>query len=93
MNDSFDSALRRITITDGPEKEPIHIYEAAELKLVPLYKNIEALPENLNTSFEIATIGGDFIVQVPNIVTSLPAWNVGYMQALLEQFKLAGTTY
>jgi len=93
LNDAFDTGLRRISIVDGPDEEPLYIYETAEVKEVPLYVTSEAKPIALYTDAEIVGVGPDFEVQVPTIVTTLTGYNEVYMAALLDQFKLAGKTY
>ena len=93
LNDAFDTGLRRITIVDGPDEEPLYIYETAEVKEVPLYVPSETKPISLYTDAEIVGVGPDFTVQVPTIVTTLTGYNEVYMAALLDQFKLAGKTY
>lgn len=93
LNDAFDTALRRITIVDGPDKEPTYLFEPGEGKPVFMYQTSETKPVYLYTDDEIAALGADFVVQVPTIVTTLPEWNVGYLNALVNQFMLAGKTY
>ena len=86
LNDTFDNALRRIVIIDGPDLEPIYTYQAAEEKPVFLYlasEGLSILP--LYTNNETVTLGYDFIVQVPATI----AYDNNYMHALIDKFRLA----
>ena len=93
LNDSFDTALRRISIIDGPDKEPLYVFETLESKPAPLYGTSESKPIALLTDNEILNLGPDFVVQVPTIVTTIPGWNLNYLNALISQFALAGKTH
>lgn len=83
LNDQFDTVLRRITIVDGPDIDPLYIYQVAEDKPVYIYTEAENQPVYIYTEAE--TIAGpDFIVRVPNTIS----FNDKQMVALIERYRL-----
>lgn len=90
LNDAFDNALRRITIIDGPDLEPIYTYIEAEEKPCYLYLASESAPIlPLYTNNETVTLGYDFIVQVPSTLV----YDETYMAAIIDKFRLASKNY
>ncbi len=92
LNDTFDSALRRIYITDGAYEDPEFVYLAPENKPVWLglvaeigstgYTNPRALYTNAETSL----LGTAFITVVPVGLI----FDTQRMRALVDFYRLAG---
>jgi len=89
LNDRYDSAERRIYITDSTPVTPVYIYLEEEQKPVYIYTEEEQKPVYIYTEAEINAGRADFIVNVPASVS----YNDREMQALLDRYKLAGKRY
>ena len=91
LNDRYDSSLRRITIIDGLEYNPLFIYLDLENKPVYFFlKSETAKPKvYLYTAGEAGQFTFDFIVVVPVAVS----FNLNEMIALLQQYKLASKIF
>lgn len=91
LNDRYDSSLRRITIIDGREYNPLFIYLDLENKPVYFFLKSEiAKPKvYLYTAGEAGQFTFDFIVVVPVAIS----FNLNEMIALLQQYKLASKIF
>ncbi len=89
LNDTFDTAARRIYITDTDIVMPVYIYHDFEDKPVFLKEDSEVgvlyeAPVYLYTDSEIATVNDGFIVWVPAaLVYDLPM-----MESLVNRYRL-----
>lgn len=83
LNDRFDQALRRITILDGEDLEPLYVFQEPELH--PLYAFQESENQALYLYQQSQTdIGVDFIVKVPATVS----FDVIELKALVNYYRL-----
>jgi hypothetical protein len=93
LNDTFDSTLRRIYISDPTYDDALFIYEVAELK--PLWLGL--VSEEGTTSYPdpewlwltgeaYALTGVQFIVKVPLVV--FVALNMHQIKALIDKYRL-----
>jgi hypothetical protein len=89
LNDRFDSSLRRISIGDAVWHLPLFIYQEAELKPQALFLESENHPRYVFTEGEAGSALNDFIVLVPSAVSFSDA----EMRAMLDSYKLFGTSY
>lgn len=83
LNDSFDTALRRIQIVDGNRFGRVYIYTSGEVKPAFLGKMY------LRNAIDFADTGVDFIVLVPAGLQ----FNNFDMTALIDFYKLASKRY
>lgn len=89
LNDRFDTGLRRIYIGDPEEQTGYFIYQDAEDKPLLLFTDAEAEGVTTYTDTEAGVSSVDFVVFVP---VSL-IFNQQELLALLDVYKLAGTSY
>ncbi len=86
LNDRFDSALKRIYITDGYTKDRLFIHTTSEDK--PKY--LGSL--TLHNRADYSDTGVDFIVWVPNTVP-LSSIDTYELKSLIDFYKLASKRY
>ena len=89
LNDIFDKDLRRITINDGPFRDSVPVYMAAENKPVALYRSIENKPVTLYKSAETVNAGVQFIVNVPADATTQPGYSLARVKSVVNKYRLA----
>ena len=91
LNDTFDSTLRRIYISDPAYIDPLFIYLEDELK--PVWVGLESEvgstpypdPQWVYLESEVYTGGGvQFVVNVPAAILNVP-----YMKAVINKYRLA----
>lgn len=88
LNDRWDAGLRRITIEDTPDVDPVFFYLEAEQK--PEFFYLES--ENQQKFFYLeseTTTGYDFEVRVPNFIS----FDNTEMTALVNKYKLTGRSF
>lgn len=89
LNDRYDTAERRITITDAVYHDPIYIYTKAESKPKYLRKKSEAVYMWMWQKMETALDPADFTISIPsNIQYQAPE-----LRGIVDAYKLAGKTY
>lgn len=99
LNDVFDNVDRGIFISDGPRNFPVYIYRDDEEKPVWLATDGEvgstayAAPQWLFTDDEIYSSGVDFIVNVPSAVAGAGGYDVNYLKAIVNRYKLPNKSY
>ena len=99
LNDVFDPMARGIYISDGPRNFPVYIYRNDEEKPVWIATAGEVggtaygAPEWLFTDEEIYSTGVDFIVHVPSAVTMAVGYDVNYLKAIVNKYKLPNKSY
>lgn len=92
LNDTFDNLLRRISIVDGPFKDPLYAYHIPEAKEIWLGLVSEAgtatypVPQTLYTEEETTSMGNAFVVRVPVAVS----FDANRMKALINSYRIAG---
>ncbi len=84
LNDKFDTAQRRIYITDGEKTKRKYAFTASEFVPLPTYTVAENKPLFIYQDGEISTTTYHFIVNVPTILR----FNNDVMISLLNTFKL-----
>ncbi|MDR3681537.1 MAG: hypothetical protein P4L41_16335 [Flavipsychrobacter sp.] len=87
LNDTFDNALRRITIVDAIYADVVPVYLVTEQKPRALYMHSEAKPIPLYTDKEVQSSIAGFVVQVP---TGVAAFDVNRMSSLIDKYRLPG---
>lgn len=90
INDRYDPAMRRITVTDAPlDYQPTMVYKTIENQPVYLYQPAENSPKFLWTDEEVNFGGIDFVVNVP---VSL-VYDQQEMRAFINENKMPGLGY
>ena len=96
LNDTFDNALRRITITDGPFYDPVYSFLDSEEK--PVFIDLDSEvgthvipdpdPVPLYTDIETYDFGYQFIVNVPSAVAGNPGYSLARLKSLVNTYRL-----
>jgi hypothetical protein len=98
LNDTFDSVLRGIYITDGAFEDPLFLYLDPETK--PLWTGLESEagttpypdPEVLYMDSETYSLGICFVVHVPVAVAGGSYYSLTRLKALVDAYRLPGRT-
>lgn len=92
LNDSFDTAFRRIIIRNAVVKSPLWFYETEENKPVKFYEPSDNKPVYFREESEFIGDGADFIVFVPNELKPINTQDLNIfitkMQGLISYYKL-----
>ena len=89
LNDRYDSAQRRIYITDGNFRQEILLYRKVELRDIPIYQPEENSDIFIYQSDETGFIDESFIVHIPIELAILEQ----EIRVMVDAFKLAGRQF
>lgn len=88
LNDRFDSALRRIYITNSLYVQAFYLYRDIEQLPKYVYTSAESNPKYLYKDSELSS-SYTFIIHIPN---GLP-FDITILTALMNKYKLPGTSW
>lgn len=92
LNDTFDSILNRIYITDGLYKSAVYFYEPDENKPVHFYEPAENNAVYFYEPDELQKLDVDFVVVLPNDM-SLSDAEMIRLKSLVDYYRLPDKTY
>ena len=99
LNDVFDNTERRIYISDGINHIPNYLYQQDELKPVYLAQQSEVgstdyvSPDYLYQLSETDAGGANFVVNVPTVVAGEAGYDVNYLIAIVNKYKLPNKSF
>jgi hypothetical protein len=90
LNDTFDSALRRIYLTERLPTDPLYLYRRAENNPLWIGRNVEAgsttypIPQWLYNRTEVATSSMNFLIMAPAGLV----YDLDRLRALTDKYRL-----